>query len=265
MAVHTLNSTTLTNAIATTDLEFVVGATTNIAVDNMLVISSTSGAEAVKVQEIPISGRVKVIRGWNGTRARAHPASALVYIGTPDAFKTIRDNAAAIVGDSGVLPDYVLPGTRAKDGAGNEYVLLDLTFSAFNGVAVLISRDGLFTAKALASGDAGSVAILCEEGTSNQYAWGQIYGAKSYVQFTSGSSLMTSTGIIQAATTVSTPAGGLLGRTTSQATSDATAQIIGLFPTSAITTATTAATSATGFQASVWMTYPLLLRVAASS
>jgi hypothetical protein len=76
---------------------------------------------------------------------------------------------------------------------------------------------------------------------------------------------MTSTGIIQAATTASTPAGGLLGRTTSLASSDPVVQIIGLFPTSAITTATTAATSATGFQASVWMQYPLLLRVAASS
>ena len=265
MAVTALNTTTLTNAIGVSDNDLTVGATTNISVGSMLVLSGTGGAEAVKVQEIPVAGRVKVLRGWAGTKARACPAAALIYIGTPDQFKFIRDSASAIVGDSSVLPDYVLPGTRARDGAGNEYVLLDLTFSAFNGVAVLISRDGLFTAKALASGDAGSVGIICEEGTSNQYAWAQIYGAKSYVQFTSGSSLMTSTGLIQPATTASTPAGGLLGRTTSQGTSDATAQVIGLFPTSAITTATTAATSATGFQASVWMQYPLLLRVAASS
>ena len=264
MAVAALNTTTLTSAIGL-DSEFAVGSTTNITVGSVLVFAGTGGQEIAKVQAIPVSGRVQVARGWAGTIARPQPAACLIYLGAPDAFKTIRDNAAAIVGDSVALPTYCVPGTRAKDGAGNEYVMLDATFSAFNGVAVLISRDGLFTCKALASGDAGSVAILCEEGTSNQYVWGQIYGAKSYVQFTSGSSLMTSTGLIQAATTASSPAGGLLGRTTSAATSDATAQIIGLFPTSAITTATTAATSATGFQASVWIHYPLLLRVAASS
>jgi hypothetical protein len=265
MAVTQLNTTTLTTAIGTTDNLLVVGSTANISVGNMVVLSGTAGPEACKVQEIPVSGQIRVARGWNGTRARACPAAALIYIGTPDQFRSIRDSSTAVVGDPSTLPDYVLPGQRAKDGAGNEYILLDMTFSAFNGVAVLISRDGLFSAKALASGDAGSVAIVCEEATSAQYAWCQIYGAKAYVQFTSGSSLMTSTGIIQAATTASTPAGGLLGRTTSLASSDPVVQIIGLFPTSAITTATTAATSATGFQASVWMQYPLLLRVAASS
>lgn len=259
-AIAALNSTTLTNAITTNDNDFAVGSTANIAVGNMLVISGTGGAEAVKVQAIPVSGRVQVMRGWAGTRARSAPAAALIYIGTPDQFKTIRESAAYLVGDNAALPDYVLPGTRGKDGAGNEYVMVDLTFSAFNGVAILIDRVGTFTAKALAAGDAGSVGIIAEEATSNQWTWAQIYGAKSYVQYTSGSSLATSTGIIQPATTASTPAGGLLGRTTSLASSEFGTRVYGLYPTSAVTTATTAATSATGFQGSVWMTYPFVER-----
>jgi hypothetical protein len=104
-----------------------------------------------------------------------------------------------------------------------------------------------------------------EEGTSAQMVWGQIYGANSYTQFTSGSSLMTSTGIIAPATSASVPVGALLGRTTSQASSIGDmARIFGIYPSSAVTTATTAATSATGFQASVWLNYPFVERAMSS-
>lgn len=260
MAFNQLNTTTITPQIGVGDNDFAVGSTANIAIGNMLVIAGTQGQEAVKVQDIPVSGRVKVSRGWAGTIARPAAAGTTVYIGTPDQFKWIKDTAAAIVGDSALLPVYLVPGQRAKDGNGNEYILVDLTFTAFNGIGVLISKDGLYTATAFASGGAGSVGILCEEGTSGQCAWAQIYGAKAYVQYTSGSSLMTSTGIIAPATSASVPVGAFLGRTTSQATSDPALTIYGMFPSSAVTTATTAATSATGFQGSVWLNYPYMLR-----
>jgi hypothetical protein len=264
MAATALNSTTLTTAITTNDSEFVVGATTNIAVGNYLVFAGQGGTEAMKVTAIPVSGRVVVARGVTGTRARAHAATTLIWIGSPEAFKTVRDNQVALVGDSSALPEYCLPGTRARDGAGNEYVMVDLTFSAFTGAAVLLSKDGLWTAKALASGDFGAVGIVVEEGTSNQWVWAMIYGAFASALLTSGSSILTSTGILQPATTASVPAGGLLGRTTSQASSEALARIMGIYPTSAASTATTAATSHTGFKCSVWLNYPFLERAMSS-
>lgn len=260
MAVDQLNTTTLSEALDSGTPEFAVASTASIAEGDIIVCRE----EAMQVQAIPTSGRVQVLRGVSGTLAVAQPSGQRVFTGTPDKFKAIRDSANALVGSNATLPQYLLPGQRARDGAGNEYVLLDLTFSGFNGVAVLISRDGLFTATAFASGGAGSIGILAEEGTSAQYVWAQIYGAKSYVQFTSGSSLMTSTGIIQPATTASVPTGALLGRTTSQGSSEFSGRVLGLWPTSAITTATTAATSATGFQASVWMQYPWMERAVSS-
>lgn len=264
MAIAALNSTTLTAAIGKSDNDFAVGATTNIAVGNLLVFAGTGGTEAMRVQEIPSSGRVRVMRGVNGTRTRAVPASALIYIGTPDSFKEIQYNAQAILGDPGNLPDYVIPGTRAQDGAGNEYIMVDLTFSAFSGATVLISRDGLFTASALTSASVGSVGLVAEEGTSNQWAWAQIYGANARALLVGGSSLLTSTGILQPATSVSTPSVGLLGLTTSQASSVDTARIYGMYPTSAATTVTTSASSATGLAASVWLNYPFMQRTVSS-
>lgn len=263
MAVAQLNTSTLSEDLSKDATEVAVGSTANVSVGQWLVICGTAGKEAVKVQEIPVSGRVKIIRGQGGTNALSHKSGATFYIGAQDTFITIRNSSPnqyiSLTGSPGTgVIDYALPGSRARDGAGNEYVMLDLTFSAFRGVAVLISRDGLYTAKALAAGDVGSVAIMAEEATSAQYAWGQIYGAFPAAQFTSGSSLATSTGLIEAATTASTPAGGLLGRTTSQASSAAFERVLGLYLTSAVTTGTTAATSATGFVGSVWLNYPTL-------
>src|SRR5688572_7695361 len=111
MAVAALNTTTLTNAISAGDNDFAVGSTTNISVGSMLVIAGTGGPEACKVQAIPVSGRVQVLRGWAGTIARAQPASALIYIGAPDAFKAIVTTQAAIVGNPGAFPDFLVPGS----------------------------------------------------------------------------------------------------------------------------------------------------------
>jgi hypothetical protein len=100
MAVTQLNTTTLSEAITADQNEFAVASTANISVDNILVIRE----EAVKVQEIPISGRVKVMRGWNGTRARSHPNGHRLFIGAPEKFKAIKDSLTGLVGDAGVYP-----------------------------------------------------------------------------------------------------------------------------------------------------------------
>jgi hypothetical protein len=254
MAVSQLNSTTLNAALAAAEPEFTVAATTNVTVGSLLVIASKRGFEIVKVQEIPASGRVRGMRGWAGTQSRPAPNGALVYIGTPDLFKAVRDNAAALVGDSGNLPDYCIPGTKARDGAGNEYVLCDFTASVYSGSCVLISNDGLYTAAPFVAGAQGSVGVCAEEGTSNQLGWVQIYGATTALD-AGGTSAADSTYLPGAATSVSTPATGLA---VSVGTSGATQSVIikGMFITGAATTATTSATSHTGVQVPVWLNYP---------
>ena len=262
MALAKLNSTTASEAITADSNEFTVASTANIAVGQVLVAAGTAGQEMMRVQEIPVSGRVKVRRGIDGTRAVAHANSTLLYIGDHHAFKRITGNApnefVNLVGASGNLLDYALPGTIGRDGAGNEYVMVELTFAGFVGAGVLISRDGNFTAAALANGNAGSVGVLAEEGTSSTWVWAQVYGKASIVQLVGGSSLVTSTGIFQPATSVSTPAVGVLGLTTSQASSEALARIFGMYPTSAASTATTSASSATGLRCSAWLNYPFV-------
>lgn len=260
MAVAALSTTTLSEALAADTISFTVGSTTNILAGMVLVVRG----EAMNVLAVPVSGRVDVQRGWNGTYAYAQPSGALVYIGTPDKFKAIQDSANALTGNPGTYPNYLLPGNRAKDGAGNEYVLVDLTFHAYTGVGVLISRDGLFTASGLVAGAAGSVGIIIEEATSDQLTWAVIYGAFASAQFTSGSSLMTSTGIVALPTSTATPVGALLGLTTSQASSNEDVRIYGIYPTSVATTATTAATSSSGLTASVWLNYPFCQRPAST-
>jgi len=262
MAVDVLNSTTLSAALNADNINFAVASTTNISVGDVLVVRK----EAMKVLAVddPASGFVKVRRGFDGTRAFAQPSGQRVWIGSPDKFKAMKEHAHAIVGDSGTFPDYLLPGQRAIDGAGNEYMLVELSQTSYGGTTVLISRDGLFTAIPLASGLAGSVGLTVEAGTSDQLVWAQIYGLNSHAQLVGGSSLVTSTGVLQPASSVSTPAVGLLGLTTSQASSVTNAEIKGMFPVSSASTASTSATSATGLFCAVWLNYPFVQRVVTS-
>ena len=262
MAVAALNTSTLSEALTAETSEFAVGSTSNIIAGYVLVVRG----EVMRVSEVPVSGRVKVTRGRSGTKARAHANGTRFFIGSPEKFSQIRNTAEQIglVGAAGTLPDYLLPGARAYDGDGNVYIMVDLTFQAYSGVTVLISKDGLYTASAFTNSDYGSIGIVTEEGTSDQYVWAQVYGFYSGAQFTSGSSLATSTGVIQGATTASVPVGALLGRTTSLASSDDSAIIHGMFLASAVTTGTTAATSHTGFKADVWLNYPYKRRTVSS-
>lgn len=270
MAATALATTTLSEAILVgqdPSVSFTVGSTANISVGSLLAIASTSGGvEIVRVQEIPISGRVNVMRGVGGTVARAHASGSLVYIGTPVQFKQIRDSAVALIGDNATLPDMLLPGARALDGAGNEYVMVDLTMTAVLGATVLISKDGLYTASIITSTSVGNIGVLAEGGTSNQYAWAQIRGLVSHAKLVGGSSLVTSLGEFGGATSVSTPAVGLLGRSSSQRSSDylVASQITGMWPTSAASTASTSASSETGLFCSAWLSYPYIDRAITS-
>lgn len=265
MAVNILNTSTLSEALSKDTQDFTVASTGSISVGQLLVIVGTGGVEAVKVQEIPVSGRVRVMRGVAGTKARAHASGAKFYIGDGDDFVQVRANAAALLGDSGALPEYCLPGCRAVDGAGNEYVMVELTQAVVPGATVLISKDGNYTAAVLTSTGEGNVGVMAEASSSDQYAWAQIRGFCS-VKLVGGSSLVTSLGEFGGATSVSTPSVGLLGRSSSQRSSDylAAHTISGMFPVSAATTASTSASSETGFRCSAWLSYPYAQRAITS-
>lgn len=270
MAVDILNETTLSEAVAAGTNEFAVGSTTNVtAGTSLLVVQGTSGQEVMKVQEVPSSGRVGVLRGFNGTRSLNHPSGARVFIADPDdltrawGFVDRAGNVVNLAGNSGDFPQYALPGARGHDGKGNEYVMVELSATVVRGATLLISKDGNYTASVLTSAGVGPVGVLTEGASSDQYVWAQIYGDVDHAKLVGGSSLVTSLGEFGGASSVSTPSVGLLGRSSSQRSSDylGASTIYGMFPTSAATTsASTSASSETGLAVSAWLNYPYAQR-----
>lgn len=263
MPVDIFNETTLSEAVNATTDEFTVGSTTNVtAGTSLLVVKSTAGEEIMSVSAIPESGRVKVRRGWNGTRAVAHANSSRVFICDPDALKRtsgyvdVGGNFVQLVGDSGNYPAYALPGARARDGIGNEYIMVELTATCYSGTTVVISRDGNFTAVQAVGGTQGNVGITVEQASSDQYTWVQIFGYNAYAQI-DASSAASSGFIAVPATSVSTPSVGLAVLQTP--TTDAAYVIHGMFIVGSASTATTSATSATGNSIPVWLNYPYTL------
>jgi hypothetical protein len=243
-----LNTSTFSEAVSKDANEFTVAATTNISVGSLLV----ANGEVFKVQAIPVSGRVVVRRGYEGTRALQHKSGARFFIGDPDDFKAIKDNAAALIGANGTYPDFCLPGTRAKDAAGNEFIMVDLTATLYGGSTIAISNDGNFTGGALKGGaHQGAVGVLVEPGTSNQYVWAQIYGLNSYATVKT-TAAFTSASLATATTTVSTPDVGLAPAALSTV---ASYFIHGMHIVSA-GTSQTSATSTPGQYGSVWLNYP---------
>ena len=265
MAATAFNTTTLSEALVAETAEFAVGSTANIVAKDLLVIRG----EVVKVQAVPVSGRVQVMRGVQGTAARAHASGQRVFIiANPEDTKTNTAGQLAVVGASGVYPDYLFPGQRARDGAGNEYILCEFSAVAYSGTTVLISQDGLYTAAVLSSGEQGSVGVLVEGVTSDQYAWVQVYGYNSYAQESQGDSAVSSQSLACAASSNSTPDVGLAVLAASTFTS-ATLQhqfiIEGMFVVGSATTATTSAASATGVAVPVFLNYPFVKRVTVPS
>src|SRR3972149_6425524 len=262
MAATAFNTTTLSEALIAETAEFAVASTANIVAKDLLVIRG----EVVKVQAVPVSGRVQVMRGVQGTAARAHASGQRVFIiANPEDTKTNTAGQWAVVGASGVYPDYLFPGQRARDGAGNEYILCEFSAVAYSGTTVLISQDGLYTAAVLSSGEQGSVGILVEGVTSDQYAWVQVYGYNSYAQESQGDSAVSSLSLACAASSNSTPDVGLAVLAASSFTSAVLPAhqylIEGMFVVGSATTATTSAASATGVAVPVFLNYPYVKRV----
>lgn len=253
-------TSTLSATLNDSDNAFNVASTTNISVGDLLVFRN----EVMHVREIPVSGRVVVRRGYQGTHSLAHASGDTFFIGTGEEFNLIRNATLGLFGPSAEVPGICVPGARAFDANGYEYILLDLTATIVAGATVLISKDGLYTASVLTSAGSGSVGVLVEGGTSDQWAWALVKGLHTHAKLVGGSSLVTSTGIVAGATSVSTPAVGLLGLTTSQASSGENQAIYGMWPASAASTASTSASSETGYYCSVWLQYPYIQRLITS-
>jgi hypothetical protein len=258
MAINILSSSTLSVAITAETSDFTVASTSGILAGMYLVVQGTGGIEAMKVTEIPVSGRVKVNRGVGGTRARAHKISTRFFFGDPDDFQSVRDGVVAgITGNSGDFADYLLPGSRYVDGAGNEYVLCEATAACFGGATVAISPDGNFTCAPLKGGThQGSVGLCVDPGTSDQLLWVQVYGYNSYAQSKTATTGVTSAYIPTATTTVSSPDVGL--EPLSAVTTGSQYFIYGMFIVGAGSSAVTSATSSTGYAVPVFLNYPYI-------
>lgn len=262
MPVTYLPTSTLSAALNDSDNAFNVASTTSISVGDIMVFKH----EVMHVRDIPVSGRVVVRRGYEGTQAIAHRSGDTFYVGSPSEFENIRNVALGVFKEGATVPNICVPGAKGVDVNGYEYVLVDLTGSIYVGATVGISRDGLFTAAILAGTHSGPVGVLVETGTSDQWCWALRRGGYNTAKVTvGGSSLATSTGVCLAATSASTPSVGLITLTTSAAYSTSidsceTALIYGMWPASATTTGTTATSAETGLRCKVWLENPYMLR-----
>ena len=165
-------------------------------------------------------------------------------------------------------PFPIAPGTIAYDGLGGEYIFLDATGDIGNGCVCMISRDANFNAVPFAVNLYGRVGVAMAQATSNHGVWVQVAGyTAGYVQCAGGSSLGTSSGRALQATSLSSPATGLL--TVSTATSDESGYIFGMWVTQLTSTGTTSvdttdagsSTSAyTGLRTRVFMDHPYILQ-----
>ncbi len=262
MAATVFNTSTLSAETLKDNINFAVGSTTNITAGDLLVLRN----EVLKVQEIPVTGRVKVIRGQNGTEARDHASGQRFFIiANPENTKLTTKGHLAVVGASGTYPDFLFPGQKAVDGAGNEYILCEFSAVAYSGTTVRISNDGDYFAAVLSSTEQGAVGILVEGVTSDQYAWVQIYGYNSFVQDSGVDSAASSAALACAASSNSTPDVGLVVLAASSFTSAVfhVSQFLieGMFVVGSATTATTSAASATGVAVPVFLSYPYIKTV----
>jgi len=252
-AVTAIASTTLSSAITATQLNIPVASAASITTSMVLLIRN----EVLQPYQVDTTNNIVYCkRGVNGSLPFAQASSTRVYYATPDTWQTLRNNAMSVVGANSTLPQYLMPGQRATDGAGNEYIMVDLTSTCYSGTTVMISNDGLYTATQAAGGNQGSIGLTLEEGSSNQWTWAQIYGYNSYAQETVGDSAGTSALLALAATTPSTPSVGLA---TAAVSSVGRYYINGMFIAGIPTTATTSATSSTGVAYPVFLNYPYIV------
>lgn len=248
-----LVQTTISSAMTATQTNIRLTATTSVVDGRVIKV----GAELMKVSTSEsIANPIPVIRGWNGTQARAHAILDVAWHGDADDFRSLRESADTIglTGSGGVLPDFAVPGTSAWDSTGREFLAVQTTEVSYAGTTHVVSMDGLYSTTILAAGAQGPVGIAMEQTSSDEVTWLLVKGRYATAQEAGGTSGATSLYVCVAATSVSTPEAGLAVRVAS--TSDVEQQIYGMFITGVATSATTSATSATGVAVPVFLNYP---------
>ena len=188
MALTVLNTTTLSAAIDKAIRRFAVAATTNITVGDAETPASVLvvGGEQMLVQRIPSSGIVEVARGWNGTEARAHLASALVTIGNGSLLGRTVDGFTELVGDpTAGYPNFRLPvGSLHTDRSnGFVYRMVSVATAVVAGEVVVIDSAG--AALRLAATSKGLVGICVEAAAASTYTWVLVAGTYASTFMTS--------------------------------------------------------------------------------
>jgi len=246
-----LTRTTLSAALNDSDAEIYVASTTGLANGRLIYIRG----EVIKVSDTAstLANPIGVVRGYDGTRTKSHPSGAKLYHGAPDVFKSLYSNAKGLFGDSGTFPQYLIPGAKATDDDGNEYVMVEASAQIYTGVTCAISLDGNFTAAVHTDSLRGSIGVAVEQIDSTEFGWLQIYGYHAAAQNASGDSAATSTQVVVGATSVSSPAAGMA---TIAGTTVEAALIYGMYCVGAASSATTSAASFAGVSVPVWLHYP---------
>ncbi len=284
MSIKFLDTTTLTVAIDDHTRVLTVASNANMVAGRMIMYDN----EIMLITVVPVTPttRVEVQRGIGGTLQRSHAAhSGLVYIGNAagndlgSGFMTLATGEVILSGTpGGSLPFYRRLGERARDGAGNEYVMCDFTAQTYSRQPVTINSD--FTAAPVGVTGRGNIGIAAEEATSNQWGWVQIYG-RCFVQLGMGdtspsdaangpTTLSTSAAtIFMLGTSLSSPNGigwtsvapGTSGFNTAAWIVDG--MVVSDGASVGAVSAVTSAASHTGAQISVFLNYPKLRFVAA--
>jgi hypothetical protein len=194
MSRAALSTTTLSAAITNKQTRFAVASTTGISGLGSLTTQQSVlvvGAEKMLVQNVPVSGVVEVMRGFDGTKAAEHASGTTVTI----AAKTdigFAENAYAVplvglTGDPGAKPGFALPvgQYRMDPETGYVYQLVDCQAAFQVGEWVVVDGNGL--ASQLAATSKGRVRIIVETiGSSDTLTWALARGTYASALFTSG-------------------------------------------------------------------------------
>lgn len=198
MSRPALTQTTLTNALDSSARAFLIDSTTGVQGSGSLTTEQSViviGSEAMLVQRVPVSGTVEVIRGFAGTRAKAHAAGVRVFVGARSQFGFDQPGGGGsddfgdlvgLTGDPGSFPAYRLPvGVCVfNPDDGNEYRLVDCQQANAIGDWVVIDGSGLATT--LATTSKGRCGVIQETvGASDTLSWALVAGSSANVAFTS--------------------------------------------------------------------------------
>ncbi len=254
MSIPALSLTTLSSALSKTGKRVLVASTTGITAGMKGVI----GTEMVTVMTVVSATELEVQRAVDGTKAWPHKSGVNFYYAAASSFGAREDGSILINdGDPSYYPQYRAPlGSKARDGEGNEYLMVD--FQSAVGIGSWVTIDNTFKATPIVSGARGPVGVVVQAASaSDRWGWVQVFGKFSDALLVAdAASAGTSSARLAVNTSQSTPAGA--ARLVSDVSTEA-AYIFGAWPTAAVATDTTASADHTGLDIEVMLNYPYVL------